>query len=810
MVGARAVPALDSVMLLGIACLLGAGAIVLRGRACIVALALGAATFGAGWYTLRVREAPIDSVSWAAGSAPIVMVEGVVLDRPEGLAPDPAGVPWASEAVRVRFMLGVDAVIGANGTQAASGKARVVIGEPLAGVLRAGDEVRVAGTLRPVAGPLNPGELDRRPAAAQDGFVGVLAAPRAELVQVLPPSTGTFRAARSGFLRFRAALGGRARELLLGGFAEPTEARAVLAAMVLGEEDPGLEDVRSAFTRLGLAQVMAISGFNLAVMAWVALVLVRATGDRGRLEPVAVAALVLLYLLILPAEAPILRSGIMVLALLGAEALGRRHDRIAVLAWTAVGLILWRPLDLWSMGFQLSFVLVGAMLGMGQRVRDAMFGARVIGGVPAPEPWWRWPVEQGKTAVSTTVLCWALAMPIVIYHTGLVSPLTLLATAVVLPPVIVMMWIAYALLVVGMLLPAAAGPAGSALTRLADVTVWLVRWMDALPGASVMLPRVSLLWASAALGVVLYWCLRGYLRNRLAWGLTALVLAWLGMEVWFGPRLRAAVSLRIDTLAVGDGTCHLVRSGDEAMLWDCGSMRPGVGRWLVPRAVRALEGWKVPTVVLTHPNYDHYSGLLDAAGPLGVRTVLVSERFIAQGRAQPGGGAAAMLAGLAERGIDVRIVGAGNSLRLGSVTLKFLSPPRGAAWSADNDHALVGVFTSDLPRAPSLLLTGDIQDQAIEGLLSGPPPRADVLELPHHGSAREAAIRFVTVVDPSVILQSTGPSRAGDSRWDALRPRRAWYTTADDGAAWVELRADGTVRSGAFLREAEESRLVRP
>ena len=70
-------------------------------------------------------------------------------------------------------------------------------------------------------------------------------------------------------------------------------------------------------------------------------------------------------------------------------------------------------------------------------------------------------------------------------------------------------------------------------------------------------------------------------------------------------------------------------------------------------------------------------------------------------------------------------------------------------------------------------------------------------------------MRFVTTVDPTVVLQSTGLGRAGDARWDRVRARRAWYTTALDGAVWVELRADGTVRSGAFLRPGFDSRRVR-
>jgi competence protein ComEC len=811
MVIARHSPMFDSVMWLSAACLLAAAGALVRGRLCLAILAAAGAAFGAGWFTLRIHEVPADSLIWGLGGAgsALVTVEGVVLDPPEVVEPPSDALPWLDLGPRARLTVSVHRVITAAGPRHAGGRLRVAVGEPLAGAPRAGDLVRITGSLRTVEGPLNPGQTDQRLRAAQEGRVGTLSVPRSSLIEVLPPSTSAIPAMRSAFLRFRAATTERARALLLGGFDETGESRAVLAAMVLGEEEPALGEVRSAFTRLGLAQVMAISGFNLAVMAWVALVLVRATGDRGRIEPLVVGGLVVVYLLILPAEAPILRSGVMVLALLLAEALGRRHDRLAVLAWTALALILFAPLDLWSLGFQLSFGLVAAMLALGPRFRDVLFGLRVVGGLPEADPWWHWPMERAKVGAATAILCWAVAMPIVIYHTGMVSPLALPAMLLILPLVTLMLWVAYGLLVIGMIIPAAAEPAGAALSHTADWTVALVRWADAAPGASLTLPPVSALWAFAALAIVLWWTTSGYLRHRALWGATAVILAWLALEVRYGPRLPAAVPVRIDTLAVGDGTCHLLRSGDEAMLWDCGSMRPGVGKWLVPRAVRALGGWRTPTVVLTHPNFDHYSGLLDAAGPLGVRTVLLPERFLSQAKDQPQGPAAAMLTGLASRGIAVRTIAAGDSLALGAATIRFLSPPRNAAWPLDNDHALVGLVNAP-GRAPTLLLTGDVQDDAINALFaSGLLPQADVLELPHHGSARESAFRFVEAVEPSVILQSTGPSRAGDARWNPWRPRRAWYTTATDGASWAELRADGTVRSGAFLRDGEESRQVK-
>jgi hypothetical protein len=56
----------------------------------------------------------------------------------------------------------------------------------------------------------------------------------------------------------------------------------------------------------------------------------------------------------------------------------------------------------------------------------------------------------------------------------------------------------------------------------------------------------------------------------------------------------------------------------------------------------------------------------------------------------------------------------------------------------------------------------------------------------------------VARVNPAVVLQSTGSSRAGDARWDSVRQGRHWHSTATDGAAWAEVWADGTIATGTM------------
>jgi competence protein ComEC len=264
---------------------------------------------------------------------------------------------------------------------------------------------------------------------------------------------------------------------------------------------------------------------------------------------------------------------------------------------------------------------------------------------------------------------------------------------------------------------------------------------------------------------------------------------------------------------VGDGACHALRSGDDAILWDCGSTWAGIGERDIPDALRALGIWRVRTLVISHPNLDHYSGALDAAHRIGLREVLTTRAFLDEAERDPLGPVAFTVDALRARGIEVRAIGAGYSVPLGSARVEFLWPAEGFASERANDESLVArVEVKTDAGARSVLMLGDIEPAGIEAMLrTSGALRADIVEAPHHGSARPGSIAFVGSLEPGVVVQSTGPQRLGDERWDGVRARALWWTTASDGAVFAEIRRDGSVVSGRSApgRSREEA-AIRP
>ncbi|TVQ33163.1 MAG: DUF4131 domain-containing protein [Phycisphaeraceae bacterium] len=825
-------------------------------------LALGVAVvcLGAGWFALRVHETPADFIGRAMpdGRDTPLVIEGVATESArtsEGgrgrLGRFLAIPPSSSFPVRVERAVTPD-----GGSLRAVGEMRVLSREVVDDV-RAGDRVRITGMARGVEPPRNPGGSDSRLWSAQRLEAGALRVPARGLIERLPPSDSAWSTVRSRWWSIVGAMRERTRSVLMGAIERsPDDAhsagRALLAAMLLGERGEPLRDVEVTFQRLGLAHMLAISGLHLGALAWAALLALRATGDRGWVEPVIIALVVLAYMIIVPAKTPVMRAGIMTLAFLLAEALGRRYDRVNTLAWIGVVILAWRPMELFAAGFQLSFGVVAALMLLAEPLRTRWFGERpdpdtLSAGAKA--------IEILKDWISAAVAAWAVSAPIIAHHFGIFSPLGAITTVLLAPALLAMLAIGYLMLIASAIAPSVGAVIGPALTALGSLTTQVAFLFDGGPWAAVYLPRLSVAWAVGMTMVIVVWLQRGAKSWRLRIAL-AVMAAWLA-GACLDDGLDAHTSARIDTLAVGDGTCILVRaracagcrSGERAcdvhgapevmaqrrlgepthqeptqqeiggrvfvtdsLLWDCGSLRLTLGEREIPRALRALGAWRVRTVVISHEDLDHYSALPDIVGPLGVRTVLVGESFLREVEERPRGPVAFVRDEMERQGIRVLAVAAGDVVEVGGARLTFLSPPAGSVWRRANDASLVArldVGTEAGERR--FLFTGDIEAEAIASLLESEADlRANVMEAPHHGSARAFAIDFVARLDPEMVVQSTGPRRAGDDRWEDVRAARTWWTTATDGAVSVRFLRDGRIEGAGFReQEADPGRVDR-
>ncbi|QMW21826.1 ComEC/Rec2 family competence protein [Sandaracinobacteroides saxicola] len=280
--------------------------------------------------------------------------------------------------------------------------------------LRPGARLAAKVQLQPPAGPQVPGGYDfsRRAWFMGVGASGqILGAPHLLRAAPAPPGVAAWLALRrlelTGWLAAR--VGGRE-----GGIA---------AALVTG--DQGRIDARTvaAMRDSGLAHLLSVSGYHIAVVVGASLWLFRRLLARWEWLALRVSVRTLaalgagvmgtLYTLIAGAEVPAVRACLMAWVVVAALVLGRDPLSLRLIAFAAFVILLARPEAALNPSFQLSFAAVVALVSLYQ----SAWGRRLFPLLPEDAWWTRWG-RRGAALLLSGLVIEAMLAPVALFHFG--------------------------------------------------------------------------------------------------------------------------------------------------------------------------------------------------------------------------------------------------------------------------------------------------------------------------------------------------------------------------------------------------------
>ncbi|MBI4193248.1 MAG: MBL fold metallo-hydrolase, partial [Candidatus Colwellbacteria bacterium] len=193
-------------------------------------------------------------------------------------------------------------------------------------------------------------------------------------------------------------------------------------------------------------------------------------------------------------------------------------------------------------------------------------------------------------------------------------------------------------------------------------------------------------------------------------------------------------------LNVGEGDGSFARIEGASLLVDGGPGAKAV--YELEKVLRPMER-RIDVVMLSHPNRDHYEGLIEVSKRYRVGV------FVASARESDDDSFHELMATLRERNIRVVRLSAGDRLRYKGNILEILSPTKELLRDrADNNASLVvRAEIGDL----SALLTGDIEKKAETtlGKMYGDGLKSEILKVAHHGSRYSSSERFLEYARPS-------------------------------------------------------------
>lgn len=604
------------------------------------------------------------------------------------------------------------------------------------GTPQLGDELALFGTIEQIRAVRNPGEFDMRGYLARRDVYRVLVVRSAENGRVLEH--------RRGFRIMRAAAAAR-REMqrtLNRGIDDSSEVIGLICGTALGLRHQTDDDIEEPFQQTGTLHLFAVAGLHVGIVARLLWTLTMVLRFPRKLATALIIPALFFYAAITGLHTASVRAAIMGALLLGGIFFDRKVLAFNSLAAAAFLILLFDSNQLFTVGFQLSFAVVGCIVLLADPL--FLFFRRLT----APDPFlppalfgrfrrgWFAAVAATCRGASVSLAAWVGSLPLIYWYFYLITPISLFANLTVVP-------VAYFVLALALL---------------------------------------SLITAPFSQGVSVIFNNTNWLASKIVLGLVHLFAA-IPAGHFYLPRFTALEPpLAITVLDEGTGGATYLRANGYAWLFDCGPERSydrTLKSFLHSRGVDRLEG-----LFLTHGDAHHIGGALDLINdfepseifdnPLAVRSI-VQKRILTM---------------LRDRAETVRSLARDDSVVLGpDVAARILYPPPELKIAAADDAPLIAQFDFD---GTNVLCESDAGSEAEEALLrDGNDLRSDILIKGHHHSGDSGSLAFIAAVRPRLIIATSRDlpvnERIGDD-WAAEVAAHGIKLFRQDATGAVEIQ----------------------
>jgi competence protein ComEC len=423
----------------------------------------------------------------------------------------------------------------------------------------------------------------------------------------------------SGFRRWLIAVREGARKVILSVMPQPES--GLLEGILLGMENDLPASLRKAYQDTGTAHIIAISGFNMTLLATLLINTFSRLLRRYWGVMVAIVA-VAIYTLFVDGSVSVARAAFMASTAAIAHLFGRKQAGLHALILTAALLCLFNPLSIWDISFQLSFMAVFGLVVFGQPLQKSFASLMK-----------KWFGEEKAARFSSPISDYLLVtlaaqlstLPVIALQFKRISIVSLLANPLILPVQPAILQIGMVTLALGAVSPFLGKLCAMFAWPLLAYTNFIVTAFAKIKGAAMILHPTAALWVLIGfLLILLVFIFRNYFKKQLGSRLAIwllLLLAAGSFSVWSFYAHRPDGNLHLHALKTSEGTALLVVTpGGNNLLFDLDGDPGEISSALTP----LLSPWRyhLDALVLTHPVNETALGDLNEMLP--VRSVLTS------------------------------------------------------------------------------------------------------------------------------------------------------------------------------------------
>ncbi len=529
----------------------------------------------------------------------------------------------------------------------------------------------------------------------------------------------------------------------------PEPQATLLLGLLIGENSFS-DSWKEKFQVTGTSHIVAASGYNVAVVAELALMFLVTLGlYRKQAYPIVVVSIIV-FVIIAGAGGAVIRAGIMGVLVLTARHIGRHASPRNVLALTIVAMLLFEPRLLRDdVGFQLSVCATMGLILFTDRIAALLKRVPTMFGV--------------RESLASTIAATIATLPVTMLSFGRVSIIAPIVNMLVLP------FIPYAM---------AFGAGAITISAIIEnVGVWI-----ALPAWTVLATMTSAVdlassipFASANIGSGVAALLGGFVLAMIGalvrrvpkvferdldvfttkkvltivGVLVALFVIQISVIAYRSGRFNGAET-HVLVFDVGQGDAILIDGAGRDVIIDGGPTRFGLLEAL--SLVRFPWERSVDVVIATHPHADHVIGLIGLIGAYDVGDVVTNGSLYSAPAAEAFDalGSDAVIASTGDLSPEGK-----QSMVLGPESILEILWPLDETTEiiASNVHkrSIVAKLTVG---EKTMLFMGDAESD-IEAAL-GDIGHVDILKVGHHGSDTSTSQTFLDVIRPDIAVISVG------------------------------------------------------
>jgi competence protein ComEC len=533
--------------------------------------------------------------------------------------------------------------------------------------------------------------------------------------------------------------------------------------------------LNQALSRTGTAHLLAISGLNISIVIGILVAAgIWLFGRRYYIYIWLALLAIWLYALVTGMNPPVVRGAVMGSMFLIAEYLGRQRSASTALAFAAAVMVGIEPQILWDASFQLSFLAMTGLIFLAPYFQSwTRKGIDItIGKEGAAAPLCNFIADSFAVTLAAILATW----PVIAYYFDVVSFVGLPATffaLLALPGIIITSALVAG---AGLWAPLLAQALGWIAWLFLSYFILVIQAFDALPFSSAKLSNVHIwqIWIyyaflAAIMAAINYrkqladfFHLAGSKISPSVSRATGLVLK--VPKTWvIYPLLIATILVWVAFLNMPDDRLHIsildVGQGDAILIQTPNRQDILIDGGPSPRAIRLELGKKLPfwdktidLVILTQPQADHVTGLIEVLNKYNVTQVIEPEITYNSVTYQQ------WLKSVNDNEIKHETACGGQEIELGNgIKLEVLNPPlpllRGTLDDIDNNGTVLRLSWNEI----SFLFTADIGCEAEWHLIAQRANiKSTVLKVAHHGSQTSTSPEFLAVANPELAAISVG------------------------------------------------------